>query len=371
MISNLINMKRFSILLAAALIAVTVQAQNFPGQRRSPNDTLQSVKVNPDKSVTFQIYAPEAKNVQLSGDLAGWGDNRAKFTKNSEGVWTTTQKNDKVSIYRYGFIVDGVAVNDPKAKVSRDMPPYVAVDPDGTAFWAMKDVPHGAVSQIYYKSKTFDRTKSMHIYTPPGYNQIDKLPVLYLIHGGGENDFVWSNVGRANFIMDNLLAEKKCVPMIVVMPDGGVGMGVEKFTDEMMNDIIPYVEDNYKVFKDNEHRAVAGLSMGGLETLDISLKNYKSFAYVFPMSTGWFSDSPAYAQWEPYLKEHAQEMNKYFKVYKFFMGGEEDIAYKNGKKTLETFDKCGVKYEYSEMHGGHSWYVWRDNLHDLAQLLFK
>ena len=159
--------------------------------------------------------------------------------------------------------------------------------------------------------------------------------------------------------------------MIVVMPDGGVGMGVEKFTDEMMNDIIPYVEDNYKVIKDNEHRAVAGLSMGGLETLDISLKNYKSFAYVFPMSTGWFSDSPAYAQWEPYLKEHAQEMNKYFKVYKFFMGGEEDIAYKNGKKTLETFDKCGVKYEYSEMRGGHSWYVWRDNLYDLAQQIFK
>ena len=232
-------------------------------------------------------------------------------------------------------------------------------------------MPHGAVATVYYKSSTFNNTRRCHVWTPAGYEKGNqKLPVLYLIHGGGDNDYAWPNVGSAGNILDNLLAEGKMVPMVVVMPNGSVN--TDLFTDDMMNDLIPYVESHYNVYTDKDHRALAGLSMGGLETLNVSLLHYNSFAYVFPLSTGWFTTSKdLYAKWEPYLKEHAAAMNKSFKIYKFYMGGEEDIAYQNCIATREAFTKAGVKHEYSSMPGGHTWHVWRHNLHDFAPLLFK
>ncbi|MBQ9882855.1 MAG: endo-1,4-beta-xylanase Z [Bacteroidaceae bacterium] len=361
-------MKSKALLLGACLLmagSVSAQFQRTP----TPNDTLHSVTVNPDNTVIFRLYAPDAKSVNISGDIVPWGK-PTTFTKQANGVWEGKVENDKVGAFRYNFVVDGMQVDDPKALFAGSLKPVVDVDPAGNAFWQMKDVPHGATAEIYYKSSTFNTTRRAHVWTPAGYEKgTDKLPVLYLIHGGGDNDYAWPNVGRANFIMDNLLAEGKIVPMIVVMPDGSVD--TDKFTDDMMNDLIPYIENNYRVIADAQHRALAGLSMGGLETLNVSLLHYKSFAYVFPLSTGWFEGSDLYAQWEPYLKEHAAEMNKAFKVYKFFMGGEEDIAYKNCIATRASFDKFGIKHEYSEMPGGHTWYVWRHNLRDLAPLCFR
>lgn len=354
--------------MVGILLAVEAQAQ-FPGFRKTANDSLVSTEVLSNGNVAFRIYAPEAKQVDMGGDLGGWGSDRPVFTKDERGVWEGIVNDVKPGVYRYNFVVDGVSVNDPKSATTRDVKPLLEVDPQGNAFWAMKDVSHGMVSQVFYYSKTFGKTRRMHIWTPAGYNKMDKLPVLYLIHGGGDNDFAWPGVGHANFILDNLLAESRMVPMVVVMPDGSVD--TDKFTSEMMNDIIPYVEANFNVLTDREHRAVAGLSMGGLETLNISLYYYKHFAYVCPMSTGWFLGSDLYDKWEPYLKEHAAEMNKYFKLYKFYMGGEEDIAYKNCVGTREMFDKYGIKHEYSQMPGGHTWYVWRHNLYDFAPLLFK
>lgn len=360
---------KFLPLMAMALMALSANAQ-FPQRTPTPNDTLKSVTVNADNSVTYRIYAPEAKTVGLGGDMAGWGENAPKFTKQANGVWEATVKNTLAGTFRYNFVVDGVRVNDPKAAATADCTAIVNVDPKGDGFWEMKDVPHGAVAEVWYKSGTFDTTRRMHIWTPAGYEKGgQKLPVLYLIHGGGDNDFAWPGVGRAGFIMDNLLAEGKIVPMIVVMPNGSVD--TDKFTDDMMNDLIPYVEANYNVYTDKDHRALAGLSMGGLETLNVSLLHYNSFSYVFPLSTGWFLGSELYAKWEPYLKEHAEAMNKSFKIYKFYMGGEEDIAYKNCIGTREAFDKAGVKHEYSEMPGGHTWHVWRHNLRDFAPLLFR
>lgn len=356
-------------ILTCAFLSSTEMYAQFPFFKKTANDSLVSTEVLGNGEVALRIYAPEAKEVRMGGDLGGFGPNAPQFTKDNRGVWETVVKDVKPGVYRYNFEVDGVMVNDPKATSTKDLKPLLEVDPNGNAFWAVKDVPHGAVSQVYYKSSTFNKTRRMHVWTPAGYNKMDKLPVLYLIHGGGDNDFAWPGVGRANFILDNLLAEGKIVPMVVVMPDGSVD--VDKFTDEVMNDIIPYVEANYNVLTDREHRALAGLSMGGLETLDISLKNYQYFAYVFPMSTGWFLGSPFYEKWEPYLKEHAAEMNENFKLYKFYMGGEEDIAYKNCIGTRKLFDKYGIKHEYSSMEGGHSWYVWRYNLYDFAPLLFK
>ena len=366
-------MRKAFYLMALALMTMNANAQF---QRTpTPNDTLKSVTVNADKSVTFRIYAPEAKTVTLGGDLAGYGDiiPAPKFVKQANGVWEAKANtvDAKGGTFRYNFVVDGVRVNDPKAAATADLTAVVNIDPEGNGFWSMKDVPHGAVAEVYYKSSTFNTTRRFHVWTPAGYEKGNqKLPVLYLIHGGGDNDYAWPNVGSAGNIMDNLLAEGKIVPMVVVMPNGSVD--TDKFTDDMMKDLIPYVESHYNVYTDKDHRALAGLSMGGLETLNVSLLHYNSFSYVFPLSTGWFTTSKdLYDKWEPYLKEHAAAMNKSFKLYKFYMGGEEDIAYKNCVATREAFTKAGVKHEYSSMPGGHTWHVWRHNLHDFAPLLFK
>ena len=369
---------RTKILTAIAALSLSVAAQaqvpelpDFPFFKPTANDSLVSTEVTADGDVIMRIYAPEAETVSVGGDLGGFGPSTTIFTKDERGVWEGVAKGLKQGVYRYHFVVDGVTVNDPKADATKDCKPLLEVDPDGNAFWAMKDVPHGATAEVYYPSSTFGKTRRMHVWTPAGYNRGDQeaLPVLYLIHGGGDNDFSWAGVGRANFILDNLLAEGKIVPMLVVMPDGSVDL--DGFTAEMMTDIIPYIEANYNVKTDADHRALAGLSMGGLETLEISLTNYKHFAYVFPLSTGWFIGSPFFDKWDPYIKEHAEAMNSQFKVYKFYMGGESDIAYKNCIATREVFTKYGVKHTYSSMEGGHSWYVWRHNLYDLAQLLFK
>ena len=336
----------------------------------SLGDTLTSVEVTGEGELTLRIYAPEANKVGLSGDLIGMNLYGPEFTRDSQGVWTGVVRDLKPGIYSYLFTVDGVKANDPRAKTFIDGQSVLEYDPQGDAFWAMRDVPHGTISAIYYPSTTTNTTRRMHVWTPADYNQTtDPLPVLYLIHGGGGTDASWSTTGRAGFILDNLLADGKMVPMVVVMPDGG--METSLFTDELMNDIIPYVERNFRTLTDADHRAVAGLSMGGLETLDILLRHYNSFTYVFPMSTGWFANTGVFEQWEPYIKEHADEMNKAFKAFTFFMGGEIDIAYSNCVNTRALFEKYGVRHEYSSMDGGHSWYVWRHNLRDIAPVLFK
>jgi enterochelin esterase family protein len=208
----------------------------------------------------------------------------------------------------------------------------------------------------------------MHVYTPPGYfNSSEKLPVLYLIHGGGDNDMAWPTVGRANFIMDNLLAENKIKPMIVVMPNGS--MDVSLFTKEMLNDIIPYIEKNYRVLADKNNRAVAGLSMGGLETMEVAFPNSDKFGYVCVLSSGWFENT--LAQYEQVLSREASKMNENFKLLLFTQGGQEDIAWQNCQNMLKLFAKYNIKYEYSEMPGGHTWYVWRHDLRNFAPLLFR
>lgn len=371
---NRLNLSLISGLCLSA-VSLSAGAQDIPAEilamfRPTVGDSIQSVEVTAPGEVTFRIYAPDAQRVSVTGDLGYFGPLAPQLEKDDRGVWQGTARGVEPGVYRYQFVVDGVKVNDPKSEVANETRPMLEYDPSGEAFWAVRDVPHGAVSTIYYPSATTGETRRMHIWTPAGYNHLtEPLPVLYLIHGGGDNDAAWTGVGRANFILDNLLADGQMVPMLVVMPDGSIDTGL--FTQELMNDVIPYVEANYQVLTDKDHRAVAGLSMGGLETLDVSLSHYEAFSYAFPLSTGWFIGSAFYDQWEPYLKENAQAINQSYKIYKFFMGGETDIAHRNGIATREVFDRCGVKYDYDSMEGGHSWTVWRHNLRDIAPLLFR
>lgn len=355
-------------LIAAAFTAGSNRLSAQWGAPRGPQ--FESVVTNADGSVTFSIYAPQASTVAIGGDIAGFGS-RVEFVKNAEGVWSATIPDVKAGAYRYNFVVDGVTVYDPKFPTINDTKPVAVIThPGEDDFFTMKNVPHGALSQVYYSSSTTGTTRRMHIWTPTGYaNGNEQLPVFYLIHGGGDNDSSWPGVGRAGFILDNLLAEGKMKRMVVVMPDGS--MDVEAFTDELMNDIIPYVEKNYNVKTDKDNRAIAGLSMGGLETSDVILRHPDKFAYANIMSSGWFTNDDAmYAKYRGILDRNAATLKNTLKYFRITMGGEADIAYANCLEMMKVFDEYGIKYEYSSMDGGHTWYVWIHDLRDFAQKLF-
>jgi len=253
----------------------------------------------------------------------------------------------------------------------------------GSGYYALKDVPHGDIRTKRYYSSAINSWRRFYIYTPPGYdsNTSEKYPVLYILHGGGEDERGWATQGRTDLILDNLIAEKKAKPMLVVMPDGNFGTGglagfnetaLRSFENELNKSLIPFVEENYRVEKDAKNRALAGLSMGGLQTLYAGIKNTQMFAYLGVFSSGWFANRPELSnpQYE-FMKTNAAMINSNLKSLWVAMGGKEDIAYNNCKMMLSKFDEMNIKYTYTEYPGGHTWPVWRNNLYNFSQLLFK
>lgn len=352
--------------ICTVLLCSTLSAQR--GQRRpvSPADTLRSIVQDTNGTTTFSIWAPEAKSVSLGGDLGGL---RASFTKDDNGIWRAVAKVN-TDAYRYHFVVDGVKVIDPRYRFYNEYLPVVHITNGEDMFWAEKDVPHGPIAQITYKSTTTGSNRSMHVWVPAGKAAIKELPVLYLIHGAGDNDASWTRIGCAGNILDNLYAEGKIKPMIVVMPHGG--MDTNKFPDELTKDIMPRISQQYNIKKGSANTAIAGLSMGGLETLNTITAHPNMFGYINVMSSGWFhADDATLQQNAEKMKEIAATMNKTAKILRFTMGGKEDFAWDSCQKTMECFKKAGVNYEYSETPGGHSWHVWHYDLRDFALRLFK
>ena len=369
--------KIIATLCAMLMLACTAGAQGWFRQP-TPNDTLRSTVVLPDKSVVFQIYAPKAEKVAVTGDLP-W-DKPVTFTKEENGVWKGRISKMVSGIYRYKFVIDGIQVYDPKAPDASETSALLTVDPSGNEFFAMKNVPHGAVAERYYWSEPLGQLRRLHVWTPAGYEKSsDTLPVLYLVHGGGDTDVSWPGVGAAGLILDNLMAEGKMVPMVVVMPNGSIEMPdgnmmgeVPVFAEDMVKSIIPFIEDNYRVHTDQANRAMAGLSMGGMETLETTLNNPEMFSYVWVLSASFAPGNKEVYEYERVrLKKEADRYNRNFKQLVFTQGGPSDIAYNNCKETLKLFDEAGIRYEYHEVTGGHSWEAWRQNLHALAQRLFK
>jgi enterochelin esterase-like enzyme len=343
-------------------------APNRPQRTPTPNDNLVSFEVNDDQSATLRLYAPNAKSVELSGDLKA-----VKIDKAENGVWTmTTAPHLDPSAYRYYFTVDGMKVNDPKNPMVADFRPMIDVVPKNeTMFWQKKNVPHGLLSIVNYESTATKTSRRMYVWTPPGYiSNGKKLPVLYLIHGAGDNDTNWPLQGKAGWILDNLFAEKKIVPMIVVMPDGSIP--VETFARDLGSSIVPYIDANFQTFTDTRHRAIAGLSMGGFETLE-TLLNYPSmFSYVSIMSSGWFArGAEALAKFDERVKAVAPTLKANIKYMKFTHGGKSDLAVNFTPATRAVFAKYGIESDFSEMEGGHSMYVWRNDLHYFTQKIFK
>jgi enterochelin esterase-like enzyme len=253
----------------------------------------------------------------------------------------------------------------------------------GGGYYAMRNVPHGDIRIKKYFSTVTNSWRQFYIYTPPGYdvNINDKYPVLYILHGGGEDERGWATQGKTDIILDNLIADKKARPMLVVMMDGNLSSGglagfgeqsLKKFEDELKNAVIPFVEKSYRTETDANNRALAGLSLGGLQTLYAGLRNTNMFSYLGVFSSGWFANQPALSDPQyAFMKENATSINNSLKSFWIAMGGKEDIAYNNCKIMLAKFDEMGVKYTYSEYPGGHTWPVWRNNLYNFAQILFK
>jgi enterochelin esterase-like enzyme len=284
----------------------------------------------------------------------------------------------------YSLIIDGVAVADPASETFYGMGRMasgIEIPFKGDGYYSLREVPHGDIRVNKYFSAASRSWREMYVYTPPGYERSsEKYPVLYLLHGGGEDQRGWATQGKTNVILDNLIAENKAKPMIVVMLDGngagpgGPGFGqnaLVAFENELKQGAIPFVEQKYRVKTGAGDRALAGLSMGGLQTLHAGIHNTDMFSHLGVFSSGWFANNnelsdPQYA----YMQSNVDLINSNLKTFFISMGGPEDIAYKNCQVMMKKFDDLGIDYQYSEYPGGHTWPVWRHDLYQFAQLLF-
>lgn len=328
----------------------------------------------------FRIKAPDAQQMQI--DLGKKYD----MKKGDDGFWEATTDSLSEGFHYYSLLIDGVAVADPSSESFYGMGRMasgIEIPFDGDDYYALKGVPHGDVRMKHYYSDVTNSWRRMFIYTPPGYDNStgDKYPVLYILHGGGEDERGWGTQGKTDVILDNLIAEKKAKEMLIVMMDGNLGAGgiagfgeqsLRLFENELKQSVIPFVEKNYRVRTDANSRALAGLSMGGLQTLHAGVKNSKMFSYLGVFSSGWWANQPKLSDPQyDFMKENVNTINSNLKSFWIAMGGEEDIAYKNCKIMMSKFDEMGIKYTYSEHPGGHTWPVWRNNLYNFAQVLFK
>jgi enterochelin esterase-like enzyme len=336
-------------------------------------------QILPDNRVMFRLKAADAQKVQI--DLGKKYD----LVKDTAGFWTVTTDSISRGFHYYSLIIDGVSLADPASETFYGMGRMasgIEIPYRQGGFYELKNVPHGDIRIKKYFSKASNTWREMYVYTPPGYdNSTDKYPVLYLLHGGGEDQRGWATQGRTNLILDNLIAENKAKPMLIAMLDGNFGTGglggfnenvLRTFENELKQGAIPFVESNFRAATDSKSRALAGLSMGGLQTLYAGIKNTDMFSYLGVFSSGWFANNPTLSnpQYE-FMKTNATTINTNLKQLWISMGGPEDIAHNNCKVMMQKFDELGVKYKYSEYAGGHTWPVWRHDLFEFAQLLFK
>ncbi len=357
------------------------------GGQRGPRVVSPEVQ---ERRVTFRLLAPKAEEIRLtSSDLPGDQGQRT-LTKGENNVWELVLNDVPPGTYRYTLSVDGVATVDPRNSAVSESNGNVwsVVHVNGAEFMDAGDVPHGAVARVHYRSSALGRNRRMHVYTPPGYETSDeKYPVFYLLHGAGDSDDSWTSVGRANFILDNLIAAGKAKPMIVVMPAGHTGpfsfgappppsadgrpnLGANAFESDFQKDIRPYIEKHYRVLTDRPNRAIAGLSMGGAQTLNLLLANLEDFGYAGVFSSGVFLRNSA--DWE---KENEATLGnaaaKEGLKLLWFNTGTQDFLMPRTRETVALFKKHGFEPVSKESGGGHTWINWRDYLNEFAPQLFQ
>jgi enterochelin esterase family protein len=385
---------------AATLAMATLASAQEPGMRPGgPAAAAAAAVVSPvvaGGKVTFRLRAPDAKAVSVSGDFGP----DAAMTRDSDGVWSTTVGPLKPDEYVYFFNVDGVRLPDPVnpqvkiGYVPSTTTSLVNVPGDGPAFYDVQDVPHGEIRTLLYKSKSNNVTRELNVYLPPGYdaNARQRYPVLYLLHGFANDHHSWHRYGRANDILDNLLATKAIKPFIVVMPLGyggasvnGDGNGIPPagagafggdfalYERDILEDIIPMIDGKYRTMANRGNRAIFGFSMGGMQAGRFGLGHLDTFSYVGMMSAGLLGN-PASAAAGPDviapLAANPAAANKQLKL--LWIGcGVDDTAMVGARATHEALQKAGIKHTFVESEGAHHWRVWRRYLRDVAPLLFR
>jgi enterochelin esterase-like enzyme len=380
---------------AALVIGMTVWpltagltlAQEVGARRTGAN--LTSPEIGSDRRVTFRLRAPDAKTATVSGDF---GSDTA-MQKTDDGVWSVTVGPLDPEMYVYYFIVDGVRLVDPSnpqvkiGYVTTTTTSLLTVPGEQPAFYDVQDVPHGEIRTLLYRSQSNAVTRELTVYVPPGYDQARnrRYPVLYLLHGFANDHHSWHRYGRANDILDNLLAQKKIEPFLVVMPLGyggasvnGDGTGVPQAGDvrgdvslyerDLLEDVIPLIERTFRTIPDRKHRAIVGFSMGGGQAGRIGLRHLETFSQVGLMSAGMAGGPDT----EPIatLAANATKANKSIDLL-WIACGREDTALKGAKTLHQTLEQAGIRHTFLETEGAHHWRVWRRYLRDLSPLLFK
>ncbi len=386
---SFIDFLRKAAWLSPLIISMQLNAQQATRQVVSP-------QVMNDNSVIFRLYAPDIDSVTVRGTWAS-PIGMAKMIKNDTGLFEVKIGPLAPDMYVYTYIVDGVAMLDPNNRIVVRDGSYIesrlVVPGERTDLYDVKNVPHGRLSIVWYPSPTLGMDRRMIVYTPPGYEGSGlSYPVLYLLHGAGGDEEAWISRGRANYILDNLIASGKAKPMIIVITNGipsveaapgerpmfpksmvstagPSAMIAGRFEESMIKDIIPFVESNFRVLADPDHRAIAGLSMGGYHTQKITNANPGKFGYIGVMSMGLYDSFGNYDK-----EEHIAQLNslKAGKPKLYWIGcGKEDFLIKGVNSLRALYDELGFPYVYRESEGGHSWNNWRLYLSELAPLLFK
>ncbi len=394
--------------LAAAQSVPPPQPAGPPAQGRrgmgAPLAPPRSAEVAADLRVTFRLNAPKAAEVVVNGNWEGGRGMR--MSKDASGLWTVTTPPLSPEAWSYSFSVDGVALLDPgNAHVIRDGARYMnslLVPGPQAALYQPASVPHGTVSAAWYPSTALKTGRRLLVYTPPGYEGGNRYPVLYLFHGGGGDEEAWCTMGSANVIFDNLIAQGKAKPMIVVMPNanwkdtavsdlggpravaaspapggppGGGGADYELGEQEIVHDIVPYVEANYRTLRGRESRAIAGLSMGGGISISIGLKRLDVFGSVGEFSSGMFGGVNGYAPFDiekisPRFLQDPAATNKKLKLL-YFSCGAEDPRMPFQNKLVDDWRSRKIALTFKSYPGAHEWRVWRNSLADMATLLFR
>ena len=382
-------------MVCCCLMALGSMAQQQLGQR----PRVKSPVVNADGTVTFNFYDPTAQRVSVNGDFREIGSQRLEMTKQDNGVWTVTTAPLNPELYSYSLSVDGQRFVDPSnSYVNRDISTLSNIfivsksSDDKGHLYQVNNVPHGTLSRVWYDSPTLGQQRRMTVYLPAAYDGKKRFPVMYLLHGHGGDETAWGDLGRASQIMDNLIAEGKCVPMIVVMPNGNPtcnaapgwwheGMytpdgnafnqrGAKATMEESFLDIVKYIDSHYQTIAKREGRAVTGLSMGGGHTFGISRLYPETFDYYGLQSAATrmaFGGSDNQAKFD-------EQMDRLFnskpKLY-WIAIGKEDFLMQMNNDLRKYLDEKGYKYEYYENDGGHIWRNWRIYLTMFAQKIFK
>lgn len=384
--------RNIGILITACLLMVTAvataqQPVNTYSTKNywTPSTGPFSPVVSQERRITFRIKAPKASVVQLL--FGEWDIKPQAMTKDSAGNWSITIGPTAPGIYSYVFTVDDTKMLDmanPIVKIGTEIYGSIVEVPGSPArFDELQSVPHGITEVLTYTSTPLQQLRNLHVYLPPDYfsQPAKQFPVLYLRHGGGDNESSWGQEsGRAPVILENLIAHKEAVPMIIVMSNGltdgswaggSTKEGMLQLEQELLKDIIPLVEKQYRVLANKENRAIAGLSMGGGQAYIMGLRNLDTFSWIGEFSAGILSD-PAFDINEriPGIYEKASTINKQLKL--LWIGcGSDDPRIAGHLQLATTLKQKGIQYEAYNIPGGHEWKVWRNELHQFLPKLFR